>query len=171
MAARSELRSPPEREVLVRLRNALTAAGVVLGSALATNLAFAAWNSTGSGSGSAGATTAKALTTTAASTTGQLFPGATGDLRITIKNDNGYPVRVSDVTGDGTITSDKGAACDASTGVTFTDRQGQTLDLPANGSATFTLAGAVHMSNASDNACQGAVFTIPVSLVGASFAS
>jgi len=29
----------------------------------------------------------------------------------------------------------------------------------------------VHMSNASDNSCQGAVFTIPVSLAGASHAS
>ena len=149
----------------------LIATGVVIGSALASNLAFAAWNSTGSGSGSAEATTAKALTTTAASTTAQLFPGANGDLKITIKNDNGYPVRVTDVTGSGTITSDKGSACDASTGVTFTDQHTQALDVPADSSASFTLSGAVHMSNASDNACQGAVFTIPVSLVGASHAS
>ena len=153
------------------VRKGLIAAGVVVGSALATNLAFAAWNNTGTGSGSAQATTAKALTTTAASTTAQLFPGANGDLKITIKNDNGYPVRVSDVTGNGTITSDKGSACDASTGVTFTDQHGQTLDIPASSSATFTLAGAAHMSNASDNTCQGAVFTFPVSLVGASYAS
>jgi hypothetical protein len=149
----------------------LIATGVVVGSALATNLAFAAWNSTGSGSGSAQATTAKALTTTAASTTAQLFPGANGDLKITIKNDNGYPVQVTDVTGSGTITSDKGSACDASTGVTFTDQHTQALDVPAGSSATFTLSSVVHMSNASDNACQGAVFTIPVSLVGASHAS
>jgi len=153
------------------IRKVLVATGVVLGSALATNLAFAAWNSTGSGSGSAQATTAKALTTTAASTSAQLFPGAIGDLKITIKNDNGYPVRVTDVTGSGTITSDKGSACDASTGVTFTDQHIQTLDVPASSSATFTLANAVGMSNASDNACQGATFTVPVSLVGASHAS
>jgi hypothetical protein len=149
----------------------LIATGVVDGSAFATNLAFAAWNSTGNGSGSAQATTAKALTTTAASTTAQLFPGANGDLKITIKNDNGYPVRVTDVAGNGTITSDKGSGCDASTGVTFTDQHGQTLDVPANSSASFSLANVVHMSNASDNTCQGAVFTFPVSLVGGSYAS
>lgn len=154
----------------MRIRKGLIATGVVVGSAFATNLAFAAWNSTGTGSGSAAATTAKALTTTAASTTGQLFPGADGDLVITITNDNGYPVRVSDVTGSGVITSDKGSACNASTGVSFTDQHAQALDVPAESSATFTLAGAVHMSDASDNACQGAVFTIPVSLVGASHA-
>ena len=76
-----------------------------------------------------------------------------------------------DVAGGATITSDKGSACDASTGVTFTDQHTQALDVPANSSATFTLAGVVHMSNASDNSCQGAVFTIPVSLAGASHAS
>ena len=40
--------------------------------------------------------------------------------------------------------------------------------MPANDQATFTLSGAVAMSNASDSTCQGAVFTIPVSLSGAS---
>jgi hypothetical protein len=72
------------------------------------------------------------------------------------------------VSGAGTITSDKGAACDASTGVTFTNQSGLTLDVPASTSATFTLSGSVAMSNASDNSCQGAVFTVPVSLSGAS---
>jgi hypothetical protein len=65
----------------------------------------------------------------------------------------------------------KGSACDGSTGVTFTDQHGQTLDVGANSSATFSLPNVVHMSNASDNACQGAVFTFPVSLVGGSYAS
>ena len=155
----------------MRIRKALVATGVVAGAAFVTNVAFAAWTSSGTGSGSAQATSAVALTTTAATTTAQLFPGGSGDLKITVKNDNGYPVRVTDVTGSATITSDKGSACDASTGVTFTDQHSQALDVPANTSATFTLSGVMHMSNASDNSCQGAVFTIPVSLVGASHAS
>jgi hypothetical protein len=75
---------------------------------------------------------------------------------------------VTSVTGSGTVTSDKGTACDASTGVTFTNQTGLTLDIPATSAATFTLTGSVAMSNASDNTCQGAVFTIPVSLTGAS---
>ena len=155
----------------MRIRKALVATGVVVGAAFVTNVAFAAWTSNGTGSGSAQATSAVALTTTAAATTAQLFPGGSGDLKITVKNDNGYPVRVTDVAGGATITSDKGSACDASTGVTFTDQHTQALDVPANSSATFTLAGVMHMSNASDNSCQGAVFTIPVSLAGASHAS
>ena len=129
----------------------------------------AAWTATGSGSGSAKATTAQALSTVdvSATTTPQLYPGGTGDVKITIHNPNPYPVQVTNINGNGAITSDKGAACDASTGVTYTDQSG-TFDVPASGDASFTLAGAVAMSNASDNSCQGAVFTIPVSLSGAS---
>lgn len=155
----------------MRLRHALAATGAVVGATLAANVAFAAWTTSGTGSGSAQATSAVALTTTAATTTAQLFPGASGDLKITVKNDNGYPVRVTDVTGSGAITSDKGAACDAATGVTLTDQHSQALDIAANSSATFTLSGVLHMANASDNSCQGAVFTVPVSLAGASHAS
>jgi len=155
----------------MRLRHALAATGAVVGATLAANVAFAAWTSGGTGSGTAQATSAVALTTTAATTSAQLFPGGSGDLKITVKNDNGYPVRVTDVTGGGGITSDKGPACDASTGVTFTDQHAQTLDIAANSSATFTLSGVLHMSNASDNSCQGAVFTVPVSLAGASRAA
>jgi len=154
----------------MRIRQALVATGVIVGVAFVSNIAFAAWTSSGTGSGSAQAVSAVALTTTAATTSAQLFPGGSGDLKITVKNDNGYPVRVTDVTGSGAITSDKGPACDSSTGVTFTDQHGQALDVPANSSASLTVAGAVHMSNASDNSCQAAVFTIPVSLVGASHA-
>ena len=52
--------------------------------------------------------------------------------------------------------------------MTFTNQTGQTLDVPASSAVTFTLSGAVSMSNASDNSCQGAIFTIPVALSGAS---
>jgi hypothetical protein len=146
----------------------LTITGITLGAA---GVAFAAWNAKGTGNGYAKATTAHDLTTLAATTSAQLFPGATGDLFLTVKNDNPYPVRVTDVEGDGAITSDKGPACDASTGVSFADRHLQSLDIPANGSATFQLTGAVSMSNASDNSCQGATFTIPTRLTGGSAAS
>ena len=137
---------------------------------LAATVAFAAWTTNGSGDGYARAQSAQALTTVdvSASTTATLYPGATGDLRLRIDNPNPYPVRVTQVNGNGTITSDQGAACDASTGVSYANQTGLTLDIPANDAATFTLAGSVSMSNASDTTCQGAVFTVPVSLVGAS---
>lgn len=146
----------------------IVAAAAVL--VMAVGVAYAAWTAGGSGSGYAKASTAQSLGTldASASTSATLYPGATGDLKLQIDNPNPYPVRVTSVSGAGTITSDKGAACDASTGVTFTNQSGLSLDVPASSSATFTLSGSVAMSNASDNSCQGAVFTVPVSLSGAS---
>jgi hypothetical protein len=151
-----------------RKRAIIVAAAAVL--VVAAGVAYAAWTAGGSGSGYAKAGTAQALATVdvSASTTATLYPGATGDLKLSIDNPNPYPVRITSVSGTSAITSDKGAACDASTGVTFTDQSGLTLDVPASTSATFTLAGSVAMSNASDNSCQGADFTVPVSLSGAS---
>ena len=136
--------------------------------AIGGSVAVAAWLSGGTGSGFAKATTAQALTTidASASTSATLYPGATGNVTVDINNPNPYPVRVTSVTGNGTITSNAGAACNASTGVAFANQTGLTLDVPAGTDASFTLTGAVSMSNASDNACQGAVFTIPVSLSG-----
>jgi hypothetical protein len=153
-----------------KLTKRITAGGIVVGAMLAASVAFAAWTATGSGSGYAKATTAQALTTVdvSATTPATLYPGATGTVKLSISNPNPYPVTVSSVTGSGTITSDKGAACNASTGVTYTDQTGLSLSVPAAGSATFPLTNAVSMSNASDDSCQGAVFTIPVSLSGAS---
>jgi hypothetical protein len=153
-----------------KLAKRLTVASVMVGAMLAASVAFAAWTATGSGHGYAKAGTAQALATVdaSASTAATLYPGATGHVKITISNPNSYPVRVTSVTGNGAITSDQGAACDASTGVTYADQTGLSLDVAAGGSQTFTLTGAVSMSNASDNSCQGAVFSIPVSLSGAS---
>jgi hypothetical protein len=148
----------------------ITAASVALGIMAIASVAYAVWTASGTGQGYAKAGTAQALTTVdvSASTTATLYPSGTGNVLLRINNPNPYPVRVTSVSGNGTVTSDKGAACDASTGVTFTNQTGLTLDVPGSSAATFTLTGAAAMSNASDNSCQGAVFTIPVSLSGGS---
>jgi hypothetical protein len=160
------MRLKTQRKIVKRL----TVGSVLIGAMLATSVAFAAWTTTGAGNGYAKAGTAQALATVdaSASTSATLYPGATGNVKITINNPNSYPVRVTAVSGNGAITSDKGAACDAATGVTYANQTGLALDVPAAGSQTFNLAGSVSMSNVSDNSCQGAVFTIPVSLSGAS---
>jgi hypothetical protein len=153
----------------VRNKKKLIGVGIITTTLLAAGVAFAAWNASGTGSGYAKATTAQVLTTSdvAATTTAQLYPGGTADVKIKINNPNPYPVRITSITGTTAITSDKGTACDASTGVTFTNQSGA-FDVAANSNASFTLSGAVAMSNLSDNSCQGAVFTVPVSLSGAS---
>jgi hypothetical protein len=165
---------------LTASRNVLTA---VRASSLKTAFALAAltitvaggmtlgsWAVSGSGNAYAKASTATALTIgdASASTTAQLYPGGSGDVKVMITNPNAFGVTVTSVTRTGAIASDKGAACDASTGVTFTNQTNLTATVAAGATQTLTLTGAASMSNASDNSCQGAVFTIPVSVAATS---
>ena len=142
----------------------------VIAVALA-GIAIAAWVVSGSGTGyaKAGSSSALTLSDASASTSADLYPGAAGAVKLKVSNPNPFPVRITAVAGNGAVTSDKGAGCDASTGVSFTNQSGLTLDLLANETnKVFTLSGAVSMSKASDNTCQGAVFSIPVSVTATS---
>src|SRR5690349_15787211 len=129
----------------------------------AVGLVYAAWTTNGSGSGYAKAGTSQALTTVdvSATTAASLYPGTSGDVKLQISNPNPYAVRVTAVSGNGTITPDAGHSGCTTTGVTFTNQSSLTIDIAASSSTTTTLTGAAAMSNASLNACQGAVFTIP----------
>ena len=137
-----------------------------------TGVLLAAWSTSGSGNGYAKAASASALTIgdASASTSADLYPGATSAVLLKVTNPNPFPVRITGVAKQtaGTITSDKGAACNAATGVTFTNQSGLTLDLAAGATSTFSLSGSVAMSNASDTTCQGAIFTIPVDVTAIS---
>ena len=136
-----------------------------------TAVTFGSWSvSSSAGSGYSKAKVALSLTLSdaSASTTAQLYPGGTGDIWIKVSNPNPFAVTVTSVTGAGTITSDKGAACDAASGVTFTNTTGLSQAVGAGATVTFSLAGKVAMSNASDNTCQGAVFTVPITLAATS---
>jgi hypothetical protein len=150
-----------------RLVLALSAVAVVATSAVT----FGSWSvSSSAGSGYSKAKLALNLTLSdaSASTTAQLYPGGTGDLWVKVTNPNPFAVTVTSVTGAGAITADKGAACDAATGVTFTNTTGLSQAVGAGATVTFSLAGKVAMSNASDNSCQGAVFTVPITLAATS---
>ncbi|HVW34111.1 MAG TPA: hypothetical protein VHL53_16360 [Acidimicrobiia bacterium] len=156
----------------MRIRKALIVLGTTAAVAFAANAAYAAWTANGTGSGSAKAVTAKAVTTVdTASPTAQLYPGGNGDLTVQLKNSNPYPVTVTaiDKAATGSIVSGD-PTCDASNGVTFTNTAGS-WDVAANGTTTVTLAGKVHMSNSSVDACQGLSFTVPVSITAASSAT
>lgn len=155
--------------------------GATLLALVAVGLVYAAWTTSGSGSVYAKAGSSQALSTldAAASTTATLYPGSTGDVVLKVSNPNNFPVRVTGVSLNGTnanITPDAGHAGCTTTGVSFTNVTGLTVNVPAksggtNGSAEATLSGAAAMSNASVDGCQGATFTIPVTLTGVSNAS
>jgi hypothetical protein len=153
---------------IIAADNARLAQAVYANLGVATTaVTFGSWTvSSSAGSGYSKAKVASSLTLSdaSASTTAQLYPGGTGDIWIKVNNSNPFAVTVTSVTGAGTITSDKGAACDAATGVTFTNTTGLTQVVGAGATVTFSLAGKVAMSNASDNTCQGAVFTVPITL-------
>lgn len=142
---------------------------VVAASAMAAGLVFggvavAAWLSNGTGTGSAKATTAIDLTTSTATASADLYPGGTGALNITINNPNPYPVTITDIASSGAATASL-STC-VVTGVSLSALTGLTDVVDANASKTFSHADAVSMSNLSDDGCQGATFTIPVSLSG-----
>jgi hypothetical protein len=153
-----------------RKKRILAGVAFALVAIVAVGIGIAAWSVGGSGNGYAKAGSASVLTLADATafTTASLYPGATGDLKLRVTNPNSFPVRITAVTGNGTITSDKGTACDASTGVTFANQSGLTLDVGAGATATLTVSSSVSMSNASDNSCQGAVFTVPVTVTATS---
>ena len=157
--------------IRMRKRTAVVLAGVTVLAAAA--LAAAAWVTSTSGNGYSKAATASPLTLSdaSASTTGQLYPGGSGDLKLKVSNPNSFPVRITAVslTSGGTITSDTSGCTALNDAVTFTNQTGLTLDLAGNASGTvFTLANAVQMGSTSANACQGAVFTIPIDVTAAS---
>jgi hypothetical protein len=151
----------------VRQLRRLGAGGLVLIALTATVGTFGAWLSTGTGATDARAGSAAPLTTldVAASADAQLSPGGTGDLMLRITNPNAFTVTVTEVAPAGAVTTDAGAGCDADTGVGFAPKT-VTLTIPAGVSRRFTIVGSVSMSAASSNACQGAMFSIPVALTG-----
>lgn len=138
---------------------------------LASGVTYGSWSVTGTGNGYSKALTAQTLTVldASASTTAQLYPGGTGDLVVKVTNPNPFAVTITGVSNaSGSITSNKGAACDAATGVTYTNSTGLSQGIAAGATVTFSVVGKVAMSNTSDTTCQGGVFTIPISLAATS---
>ncbi len=144
-------------------------ATLLTGAMLAASLATAAWLANGTGDGAAKAITASDLTVEVASAgAGDLYPGfANGDLFLKINNPNPYRVTVTQVdAGAGSVTSDS-AACDTGgSEVTLDASTAVSIDIAAGGSTTTSVPNIVTMGLDSDDACQGATFTIPVDVSG-----
>lgn len=139
---------------------------------LGTGTAVAYWAAAGSGTGTAAAGTAQPLSTvaTSASTTSLLYPGGpAADVALVVQNPNPYPVTITGVSADGPVTASGGIGTCTTHGVTFgTPTSGLPFTVSPSASATVTLGGAAQMSATAENGCQGATFTLPVALTGAS---
>lgn len=136
-----------------------------------TGTAYAYWSATGSGSGSATAATMQTVTVDAlvAGDTPKttLIPGGSADVVLHLTNPNPYDVQVYSVAPNGPAAADANHPGCTTTGVSFT---GTTAPLSpatyvaANSSALITLPGAAAMDTTSLAACQGATFSLPVTV-------
>lgn len=145
---------------------AATAALCILGG---VGSAYAYWTAAGLGSGSAVNGTMRTVTVDALvpgdTVQTSLVPGGTADVILRATNPNAHPVTVYGIRGNGTATPDAAHSGCTTTGVTFTPPTlTQTLTIQANSSVLLTLQGAASMGTSSVSACQGAQFTIPVTL-------
>jgi len=149
---------------------ALVIGGSVIG------VAIAAWTTGGSGSGQASAGTAASMTISAGTPSTNRYPTASADVAAVVSNPNPYKVHVSSVS-LGAVTVDGGhSACNTVASVSVTspqDNSGAGWDVPAksgavNGSLNLDLANAISMSNAANDSCQGATFSVALTATGAS---
>jgi hypothetical protein len=138
---------------------------LLVGAALASGFAFAAWTSSGSGTGEAQSTTSINSVIAPGSSTPDLYPGATSSVTVTVSNPNPYPIVVNSISAGssgvvntscvaGTVTSDA-RAVDA-TGLFQTGDAVKVI--AAGGSGTYTLV--THMTAAAVDACKSQTFSM-----------
>jgi hypothetical protein len=147
---------------LARRSSAVAAATVGL---LGLGVAFAAWTSTGEGSGTVNAAQAQPLTVSVQNVTG-LYPTGSVDVPFTVSNPNPYDVTLNNVTLK-SVTVDAAHSGCATTVVTGADLP-LTLVATKNGGTTASRNFTVSMSNAATDACQGATFTLTLKASGLS---
>jgi hypothetical protein len=155
-----------------RFTKRATLMSLFLGILLVGSVAFAWWTASGTGQGYAKAETLVAIDTLDVSgiVTADLHPGGTGDVLIRIRNQNTFPVDVTNIAATSApYTTPTDAACDASGSVTWVADQAGTWTVPAAGTLDVTLANNVAMDGPSAvDACQGEVFAIDVALTATS---
>ena len=154
-----------------RLAAKTAAATVALCIATGAGAAYAYWASTGAGTGAATNGTMATVTVEALvagdSPQGTLVPGGTADVAVRAQNPNNFPVKVYAIRGNGAATADANHPGCTTTGVTFVDPAAPlapTVTIPANSSVLIALPAAASMSTASSSGCQGATFSLPVTL-------
>jgi hypothetical protein len=154
-----------------RTRSILSAAAV---AAIVVNAgaAWAYWKVTASETGGARSGTAVKLTLRGrADLNRPLTPGGTGNLTVTLTNDNNFPITITSVSpGPGNAVADdehRDAGCRDNTGVSLTRTAfAVSLDVPKNTIGAFSIPDGLRMAASSDKACQGATFTVPVQVSG-----
>jgi hypothetical protein len=151
-------------------RRSLVVALATLVAGVGVGIASATLTSTGSGTGiaSTASMTNLSLLSTPGTPTTPLLPGGTGDVTFEVSNPNDAAVTITAVSPNGSITPSGGSGCTSSNdGVSFTAQTGLSIIVPAHAVAQLVdLPTSVSMTSGSFNGCQGASFSIPISVTG-----
>ncbi|MFG1605447.1 LamG-like jellyroll fold domain-containing protein [Actinoplanes sp. NPDC049265] len=139
----------------------------IAASLLASGSAYGFWSTSGSGSGTSSVTTTAPLTLSPGTPATRVYPGGTANVAVTVANPNSFGVHIGALSldnaqGTGGFAVD-GAHSGCGVGVLSFAAQtnaGDGWTVPAGGSLGITLAGALSMTTAAANACQGATFTV-----------
>lgn len=134
----------------------------------ASGAAYAYFTGSGHGTGSASVGTMQTVTISSATVSPgtKLLPGGTGEVTLEVNNPNTFAVTLVSVTlvSNGTITGTGGVGSCSNTGVTFAPQNGLNTRIPPGGPTEVDLLGAASMGTGSDPGCQGATFSIPVTI-------
>lgn len=142
----------------------VVAVAVVLGTGGAAS-AFFHTTGNGAGSGAAGTLRITVSAVVGGDTPGStLYPGGpAADVVLRLDNPNPFAVVVSGISGTGPAVADVAHSTCTTTGVVFTPPVNPAITVP-QGSSLVDLPGAATMTTASVSGCQGATFSIPVSV-------
>ena len=150
-----------------RLLFIVVPAGAIVGAMIAV-AAFAFWTTGGGGAVTATGGSLRPVTVTAVSAGDApgswLLPGGSADVILRVDNQNAFAVTLTSAAFSGSLGVSAGSGCTpANAGVTFANRTGLSVSVPA-GSSLVHLPNVVSMALSSANGCQGATFSMPVSI-------
>ncbi|MFI5564274.1 hypothetical protein ACIA2T_33705 [Amycolatopsis japonica] len=138
----------------------------ITGLVVTAGVAYAAWTSSGSGSGSVTSTTSVNSTISPATPGEALYPGATTTFTVRVDNPNDYPIVVNSISAG---SSDLAGSCAAGTVTSdaLTTPPATVIAPKTTGAYTLT----AHMAADASDACKGASFSLPLSATISSAAS
>jgi hypothetical protein len=167
-----------------KMKKRLAVIGAVSVLAIGGGIAWAAWNADATGNASATSGSAEGNLTLQATVTGQLVPGATRDLSITVTNSNEFPVKLNAVSLTGiTVTPGDQGCTGANSGIELVQNGVGVASIPLTdksvdaktggtaGTTVLSFPGAIKMTNNSDDTCQSKDFSFAFSVDGESAAT
>ena len=142
-----------------RTTKRIGALGTATLAVMGTGIAFAAWTSSGTGSGSAASTTPQDVAFTGVTPTTSLYPTGSANITFHSTNPNSYKVSLESLAVT-KVAYDSAPATDVQTICDLTYHAPATAPLVAAGGADVTVTGGLSMGNGADQACAGKTFVV-----------